>query len=29
MLDAIVPRRELKSYLIRALDFMWPATVRG
>jgi acetyl-CoA carboxylase carboxyl transferase subunit beta len=26
MLDAIVPRREMKNYLIRALDFMWPAT---
>jgi acetyl-CoA carboxylase carboxyl transferase subunit beta len=25
MLDAIVARRDLKSYLIRALDFMWPA----
>jgi len=25
MLDAIVPRREMKNYLIRALDFMWPA----
>jgi acetyl-CoA carboxylase carboxyl transferase subunit beta len=22
MLDAIVPRREMKNYLIRALDFM-------
>ena len=29
MLDAIVPRREMKNYLIRALDFMWPATVRA
>src|SRR6202048_475263 len=28
-LDAIVPRREMKNYLIRALDFMWPATVRA
>jgi len=26
MLDAIVARRDLKTYLIRALDFMWPAT---
>ncbi|HVC92025.1 MAG TPA: acetyl-CoA carboxylase, carboxyltransferase subunit beta [Acidobacteriaceae bacterium] len=26
MLDAIVPRRELKPYLIRALDFMQPAS---
>jgi acetyl-CoA carboxylase carboxyl transferase subunit beta len=25
MLDAIVPRREMKQYLIRALDFMQPA----
>jgi acetyl-CoA carboxylase carboxyl transferase subunit beta len=25
MLDAIVARRELKGYLIRALDFMRPA----
>src|SRR6202012_1724888 len=25
MLDAVVPRRELKQYLIRALDFMTPA----
>jgi acetyl-CoA carboxylase carboxyl transferase subunit beta len=25
MLDAVVPRRELKTYLIRALDFMMPA----
>ena len=25
MLDAIVARRELKGYLIRALDFMQPA----
>jgi acetyl-CoA carboxylase carboxyl transferase subunit beta len=29
MLDAIVPRREMKNYLIRALDFMWPATARA
>ena len=28
MLDAIVARRELKSYLIRALDFMSPAVVK-
>ncbi|MHB1856946.1 MAG: acetyl-CoA carboxylase, carboxyltransferase subunit beta [Acidobacteriaceae bacterium] len=26
MLDAVVPRRELKPYLIRALDFMQPAS---
>jgi acetyl-CoA carboxylase carboxyl transferase subunit beta len=26
MLDAIVPRREMKNYLIRALDFMLPST---
>jgi acetyl-CoA carboxylase carboxyl transferase subunit beta len=25
MLDAIVARRDLKNYLIRALDFMWPS----
>jgi acetyl-CoA carboxylase carboxyl transferase subunit beta len=25
MLDAVVPRRELKPYLVRALDFMLPA----
>jgi acetyl-CoA carboxylase carboxyl transferase subunit beta len=25
MLDAVVPRRELKSYIARALDFMSPA----
>jgi acetyl-CoA carboxylase carboxyl transferase subunit beta len=25
MLDAVVPRPELKSYLMRALDFMQPA----
>ena len=25
MLDAVVPRREMKQYLIRALDFMQPA----
>jgi acetyl-CoA carboxylase carboxyl transferase subunit beta len=25
MLDAVVPRRDLKAYLIRALDFMWAA----
>ena len=24
LLDAIVPRREMKNYLIRALDFMQP-----
>jgi acetyl-CoA carboxylase carboxyl transferase subunit beta len=29
MLDAIVPRREMKNYLIRALDFMWPAAARA
>jgi hypothetical protein len=29
MLDAIVARRELKNYLIRALDFMWPAPARA
>ena len=23
--DAIVARRDLKNYLIRALDFMWPS----
>ncbi len=27
MLDAVVPRKELKSYLIRALDFMQPDVV--
>jgi acetyl-CoA carboxylase carboxyl transferase subunit beta len=26
MLDAVVPRRDLKTYLVRALDFMMPAT---
>ena len=26
MLDAIVARRDLKNYLIRAFDFMWPAS---
>ena len=26
MLDAIVPRKEIKAYLIRALDFMQPAS---
>jgi acetyl-CoA carboxylase carboxyl transferase subunit beta len=29
MLDAIVPRRELKAYLIRALDFMVPSAARA
>jgi acetyl-CoA carboxylase carboxyl transferase subunit beta len=29
MLDAIVARRDLKTYLIRALDFMWPVPVRA
>jgi acetyl-CoA carboxylase carboxyl transferase subunit beta len=29
MLDAIVARRDLKSYLIRALDFMLPAPVHA
>ena len=29
MLDAIVTRRELKTYLIRALDFMLPSTIHA
>jgi len=29
MLDAIVPRRELKPYLVRALDFMLPSRLNG
>jgi acetyl-CoA carboxylase carboxyl transferase subunit beta len=29
MLDAIVPRREMKNYLIRALDFMWPVAEKA
>ncbi|MGC2400804.1 MAG: acetyl-CoA carboxylase, carboxyltransferase subunit beta [Acidobacteriaceae bacterium] len=29
MLDAVVPRRDMKAYLIRALDFMGPAATGG
>ena len=28
MLDAVVPRRDMKSYLIRALDFMQPESAK-
>jgi acetyl-CoA carboxylase carboxyl transferase subunit beta len=29
MLDAVVPRKQLKSYLARALDFMTASSVSG
>ena len=28
MLDAVVPRRDMKSYLVRALDFMQPDSAK-